>query len=229
MNWDSSFRFYLTIFLLHHPEYATLCFLLSSIILNLHFFFLKLFVIFLSPSISSHCQLSSCIFWFGSGKRRPKRCSFGISGTEPKPVQPLQFVVLMIELPVSGFWPIFLKFRFFQRTRTDKGLVPGWTGQSGPVFKTMHFIHLCCGPFICYLPVVWKLTLCWFTLLTIWTHLNVFPLKIGVKCRCCCFFFFFFFYLSTLITPSIARNWDPICIWPTFRSKCPSKGKESQI
>ena len=32
MNWDNSFRFYLTIFLLHHPEYATLCFLLSSIV-----------------------------------------------------------------------------------------------------------------------------------------------------------------------------------------------------
>jgi hypothetical protein len=56
---------------------------------------------------------------------RPKRCSFVICGTGPKPVQPLWFTVLMVEPPVSDFWPIFLKFRFFQRTGLDKGPVPG--------------------------------------------------------------------------------------------------------
>ena len=32
---------------------------------------------------------------------------------QPKPVQPLRFAILMIKPSVSGFWPIFLNFRFF--------------------------------------------------------------------------------------------------------------------
>ena len=46
-------------------------------------------------------------------KKRPKRYSFVISVTRPKPVQPLRFAVFMVEPAVSGFWPIFLIFRFF--------------------------------------------------------------------------------------------------------------------
>jgi hypothetical protein len=49
-------------------------------------------------------------------KKWPKWCSFRISGTGPKPVQPVQFTVFIVEPPVFGFWPIFLIFRFFQRT-----------------------------------------------------------------------------------------------------------------
>ena len=68
---------------------------------------------------------------------RPKRCSFVICGTGPKSVQSLRVTVLMVEPPVSGFWPIFLKFWFFQRTGLDEGPVPGWTDRSGPFFKTI--------------------------------------------------------------------------------------------
>ena len=61
----------------------------------------------------------------GSVTVRPKQCGFVICGTGPKLVQPLWFMVLMVEPLVSVFWPIFLKFRFFQRTGLDKGPVPG--------------------------------------------------------------------------------------------------------
>uniref|UniRef100_A0A2N9FF90 Uncharacterized protein n=1 Tax=Fagus sylvatica TaxID=28930 RepID=A0A2N9FF90_FAGSY len=56
---------------------------------------------------------------------RPKRYSFVTSGTGPKPVQPLRFAVFTAEPPVAGFWPIFLNFRFFQRTGPDRTPVPG--------------------------------------------------------------------------------------------------------
>ena len=36
-------------------------------------------------------------------KKRPKRYSFVISGTGPKPVQPLRFAVFMVEPAVFGF------------------------------------------------------------------------------------------------------------------------------
>ena len=36
-------------------------------------------------------------------KKRPKRYSFVIRGTGPKPVQPLRFAVLMVEPAVPGF------------------------------------------------------------------------------------------------------------------------------
>ena len=73
---------------------------------------------------------------------RPKRCSFVMSGTGPKSVQPLRFAVFMVELAVSGFWPIFLIFRFFQLTGPDWTPVPGWTGRSGPVrfLKPWYFL-----------------------------------------------------------------------------------------
>ena len=70
-------------------------------------------------------------------KKRPKRYSFVISGTGPKLVQPLQFAVFMVEPAVFGFWSIFLIFLFFQRTGPDWTPVSGWTGRSGPVFKTI--------------------------------------------------------------------------------------------
>ncbi len=44
---------------------------------------------------------------------------------QPKPVQPLRFAILMVEPPVSGFWPIFLNFRFFQKTGPDTAPVHG--------------------------------------------------------------------------------------------------------
>ena len=74
-------------------------------------------------------------------KNWPKWCNFGISGTGPKPVQTLRFAVFMVEPAVSGFWPIFLFFRFFQRTGPDWAPVLGWTGRSGPVFKTMVLVR----------------------------------------------------------------------------------------
>ena len=73
----------------------------------------------------------------GSRKRRPKRCSFGISGTRPKSVQPLRFAIFTVKPPVFGFCLFFLNFRFFWSTEPNKVLVPGWTGRSDPVFKTM--------------------------------------------------------------------------------------------
>ena len=73
-------------------------------------------------------------------KKRPKRYSFVISGTGPKLVQPLRFAVFMVKPAVSRFWSIFLIFRFFQRTGPDWTPVSGWTGRSGPVFKTMHIM-----------------------------------------------------------------------------------------
>jgi hypothetical protein len=77
---------------------------------------------------------------FRLGKKEQKWCSFGISGTGPKPVQLLRFVVFTVKPAISGFWPLFPNFRFFQRTKPDRALVRGWTGWSGSVFKTMVFI-----------------------------------------------------------------------------------------
>jgi hypothetical protein len=59
-------------------------------------------------------------FNFGSGKRRPKWCSFGISGTGPKPIQPLRFAVFTVEPPVSGFLLLFLNFWFFKEPNRVK-------------------------------------------------------------------------------------------------------------
>jgi hypothetical protein len=36
-------------------------------------------------------------------KKEQKRLSFGITGTGPKPVQPVRFVVFTVKPPVSGF------------------------------------------------------------------------------------------------------------------------------
>ena len=58
-------------------------------------------------------------------RKRPKRYSFVIRGTGPKPVQPLRFAVFMVEPAVPGFQSIFLIFRFFQRTGPDWTPVPG--------------------------------------------------------------------------------------------------------
>ena len=51
-------------------------------------------------------------------KKRPKRYSFVISGTGPKPVQPLRFAVFTVELLVSGFCLFFSKFPVFSKSWT---------------------------------------------------------------------------------------------------------------
>jgi hypothetical protein len=50
---------------------------------------------------------------FRLGKKEQKRCSFGISGTGPKLVQPLRFAVFTVEPVVFGFLSLFPNFSFF--------------------------------------------------------------------------------------------------------------------
>ena len=83
----------------------------------------------------------------------------------------------------------------------------------------LQFTHLWFGRFTCCVPVVWKLTLYLPVIHSVNStkHLNVFPLKIGIKMYFYLSFSLLFLSCSLLSyhTSFIARNWDL-----TFRNGC---------